>query len=367
MSRPFPISLVMIVRDEEATLGRCLASVAGLVDEMVVVDTGSSDDTVAIARSYGANVSHFDWVDDFAAARNFSLSEATHPWRLVLDADQWIIDPGAALAVLDRLGCTEPAFIGMVDTFEAGEHEKLNTDVVPFREARIVPHGVRYTGRVHEQPTPQDRFEHVPVTIGHDGYRPDALARKEGRNATLLAAAIEDDPADPYLWYQLGCEHVVRRGHAAGLPYLVQAYNLLHPETDAALPVEARDIELRTWSPRLVQRLLLALTATGRHEEAVALGEIESPIWPDSADFHYVYGRAQRALALSLLDSDEPRAAQLVASSRRLWERAVELGDRREYAGVLAQRATVLAARMVADDYETLGRTAEAARYRAIA
>ena len=85
--RAYPISLVMIVRDEERCLARCLESAVGLVDEIVVVDTGSTDATVAIAESYGARVGHFTWVDDFAAARNAALAAATHPWRLVLDAD----------------------------------------------------------------------------------------------------------------------------------------------------------------------------------------------------------------------------------------------------------------------------------------
>lgn len=285
MSRPFPISLVMIVRDEEAVLGRCLASVADLVDEVVVVDTGSSDDTVAIARSYDASIAHFEWVDDFAAARNFSLSQATHPWRLVLDADQWVLDRERAAAVLEQLGHSTPDFIGLVGALETREDGTLNTDVVPFDLPRLLPHGVGYTGRVHEQPAPLRHLVDLGLLIGHDGYRSDALARKEGRNAALLNAAIEDDPTDPYLWYQLGCEHVARHGHAEGLPYLVQAYNLLHPEVDAALQIEAPAVELRAWSPRLVQRLLLALTATGRGRgtDLARLRRLPLRAWPGPA------------------------------------------------------------------------------------
>ena len=86
------LSLAMIVKNEAAHLGHCLDSVQGLVDEIVVVDTGSSDDTVAVARARGAQVTRFDWIGDFSAARNASLAQVTGDWVLVLDADE-AIDP----------------------------------------------------------------------------------------------------------------------------------------------------------------------------------------------------------------------------------------------------------------------------------
>lgn len=84
------ISLCMIVKDEEENLERCLNSAQGLVSEIVLVDTGSTDDTIIIGRKYGATIYHYKWEDDFSAARNFALSKATQPWILVLDADESI-------------------------------------------------------------------------------------------------------------------------------------------------------------------------------------------------------------------------------------------------------------------------------------
>lgn len=358
--RPFPIALVMIVRDEESRLGRCLGSVEDLVDEIVVVDTGSVDRTVELARSYGARIGHFTWVDDFAAARNHALSLTTQPWRLILDADQWIADPVAAAVVLDRLSHTPPRFIGMVDAFEARADGTLNTDAVPFREARLLPDGVRYTGRVHEQPTPRDRLEHVALAVGHDGYRPEAMARKEERNTALLVAALTEEPENAYLWYQLGSEFAARGHDAEALPHLVQAFNLTHP-ADGAVPPP------RTWWHRLTIRLMRTLTRLGRHDEATAVGEMESARWSESSDFHYVLGQTMRAYAGSLDPSRDALAHRLILASLDLWIRAVELGDRPEYTGVLAGRATVLAARALAEDFETMGRSDDAARYRAIA
>ena len=83
----------MIVRDEAFFLARCLDAVAEHVDEIVIVDTGSRDETREIAARYTDNICQFDWVDDFAAARNYSLSKASGDWILVLDADE-LIEPG---------------------------------------------------------------------------------------------------------------------------------------------------------------------------------------------------------------------------------------------------------------------------------
>jgi len=86
------LSLAMIVKNEQQHLAHCLESVRDLVDEMVVLDTGSTDDTVKMARSFGARVESFTWIDDFAAARNASIECCTGDWILVLDADE-SIDP----------------------------------------------------------------------------------------------------------------------------------------------------------------------------------------------------------------------------------------------------------------------------------
>lgn len=82
------ISLCMIVKNEAGNLSRCLTSVRGVADELIIVDTGSTDDTVAVARSFGAAIVSFPWTGDFAAARNAGLEQARGTWILVLDADE---------------------------------------------------------------------------------------------------------------------------------------------------------------------------------------------------------------------------------------------------------------------------------------
>src|ERR1700742_692036 len=81
----------MIVRDEEEHLGRILSDLSSLCDEIIIVDTGSTDGTIAIAESFGAKVFHFDWVNDFAKARNFSLEQCTGEWIMWADADDRVV------------------------------------------------------------------------------------------------------------------------------------------------------------------------------------------------------------------------------------------------------------------------------------
>src|SRR5580693_253427 len=90
------LSLCMIVRDEQEMLPRCLAAVAGVVDELVIVDTGSTDETVEIARSFGAHVIHHEWTGSFAQARNVSFDAATGDWLIYLDADEVLVGEDAA-------------------------------------------------------------------------------------------------------------------------------------------------------------------------------------------------------------------------------------------------------------------------------
>ena len=95
---PLPLSVCLIVRDEEHNLGGALASVSAVANELVVVDTGSTDRSVAVAREHGAQVLQFAWVDDFSAARNFCIQHATQPSILTLDADERL-DPDTLTAL----------------------------------------------------------------------------------------------------------------------------------------------------------------------------------------------------------------------------------------------------------------------------
>jgi hypothetical protein len=203
------LAAFLIVRDEEALLGGCLASIQPWVGEICVLDTGSRDATVAIARSFGAKVTSFTWCEDFAAARNVSLAMSSAPWALVIDADERLIEEtgpalSRAIAAPDQLayyvtredlrpqghgppGCLAIArlFRNRADIrFRRPVHEGIMDDLVALGAGALSDSGVR---------------------LAHLGYLPEVLRKqdKHARNLRILTQRLRDAPDDLYNAYKL--------------------------------------------------------------------------------------------------------------------------------------------------------------------
>lgn len=144
------ISLCMIVRDEEAVLGRCLASVAPVVDEIVIVDTGSTDGTKAIAAACGARVFDFEWQDDFAAARNFAFDQATGDWMMWMDADDVLPDSEREKFAAFKAQIPDHADAVLMPYWLA--FDAAGRPTAQANRCRLVRRnrGFRWHGRVHE-------------------------------------------------------------------------------------------------------------------------------------------------------------------------------------------------------------------------
>jgi glycosyltransferase involved in cell wall biosynthesis len=227
-SRRPRVSLTMIVRDEEANLPACLESAAGLFEELVVVDTGSIDRTAEIARSFGARVFDFVWVDDFAAARNAALARARGDYAFWLDADD-VIDPPQRQRLRGLLE-------GLRDDDEAAYVVRCACDPDPAEggSATVVDHirlfpvreDIRWTYRVHEQILPALRRGGVPVrwtdvTVRHTGYSDPRLRRRKlGRDEGILLAELQERPGDPFLLFNLGSIAGERQDWRAALAHL---------------------------------------------------------------------------------------------------------------------------------------------------
>ncbi|MBT9547439.1 MAG: glycosyltransferase family 2 protein [Candidatus Sericytochromatia bacterium] len=179
------ISLCMIVKNEATHLDRCLQSVKGLATEIIVVDTGSSDATVDIARSHGAEVHFFEWCDDFSLARNAAIEKAQGDWVLLLDGDEWLPDDAAETwpSIL-----SDPQFEGAV---------VLNAQVGPPEDATVFKRllfrnhqHLRFVGKVHEklellsaeqsgeQSGEPKRFDCFPLRVFHQPLSQDAAQTK---------------------------------------------------------------------------------------------------------------------------------------------------------------------------------------------
>ncbi len=339
------IALVMIVRDEARCIQRCLASARAHVDEMVVLDTGSRDATAALAAAAGARVAHADWRDDFAWARNQALALTEAPWRLVLDADEWIERGAESLAALRARPAEAIGLVRVVSAVElAGATDGLQA--APSWLPRVLPRGVAYEGRIHEQPAGTLPRMRLALEIGHDGYLAAQRSAKQGRNEALLRRALHESGGDPYYHYQLGKDLEVRGRFAEALPHYEEAH--------------ARGDARAAWRHDLVLRLLFTLKKCARFERAAALADAEMPHWQGSPDFFFTLGDLllDRALATPA------EAAALLPLIESSWLRAVQIGERPELPDSVAGRGSFLAAHNLAGYYESLGRAGESALWR---
>jgi glycosyltransferase involved in cell wall biosynthesis len=337
------LALVMIARDEARAIARALSSARPHVERMIVLDTGSTDATREIARAEGAEVFEFAWTDDFAAARNAALAHSDAAWNLVLDADEWIEAGGESLAGLPATGGD---FLGLVRLTNRLADDARAQSWLP----RVLPRGVRYEGRVHEQPVGPQRQVRLELELGHDGYLPENLARKGERNEALLMAELQAAPEDAYLWFQLGKEHQVRGRAPQAAVCFTEALRLAPPDAP--------------WRHPLVVRGLTALKDAGRLDDALALADAEVPNWPASPDFWFAVGDLYLEGASRNPDQALTEYLPVVESA---WKRCLEIGEQPALDGAVPGRGSHLAAHNLAVFYETLGRADEAARYRALA
>ncbi len=209
MPRP-ELSLCLIVRNEAAMLPDFLASVAGLWDELIAVDTGSTDQTVSLLEAAGAQVRHFEWIDDFAAARNESIREAAGAWILFLDADERV-SPLLASQIRE-----------LIRNDGAGAATVLMRNELPNGQCRLAPllrlfrndPSIRFEYRIHEDVSTSVRsmlqrdglrIVHLDGTVDHLGYLREVAAErnKKERDLELLRAALGDQPDDFYCWFKI--------------------------------------------------------------------------------------------------------------------------------------------------------------------
>lgn len=214
------ISACLIVRDEEKNICDCLDSMRHVVDEIIVVDTGSKDRTPELARAGGAQVFHFPWNDNFAEARNMALDKAKGEWILVLDADERLSWEDYAsfrspLDNTDKWGFT----VRMVNVFE-----DRSSEVLLLRLFRNLPE-VYYTGMIHERVDPsiheatgniREAIENHPAKVYHTGYQAQVKREKnkDERDIHLLKKQIEADRHDPFYRYKFAV-HPYAREHLA--------------------------------------------------------------------------------------------------------------------------------------------------------
>ncbi len=299
------ISLTMIVRNESVFLAECLQSVEGVVDEIVVVDTGSTDDTVAIAERFGAKVVHFEWQNDFAQARNVALQHATGDWVLVLDADERLL-PESRAKILEAV--RHPQFMGyyMEILSDIDSNLFIHRLVRLFRRLSYA----HWEGAIHEQimNSLTTRGGAIATLTGaqilHLGYQKQVVQdrSKVERNLHLLEQELAKNPDDPFHWFNLGNTYYSTGDDARAEYYLKGACERLRGTEDYAS---------FCWS-----LYIHTLRAQKRYEEALATADQAKQVCP-SAQVYY-------AEAHTLLDTgDYERVVELLRQAR---EDAIQRG-----------------------------------------
>lgn len=227
------LSLAMIVKDEEDCIKRCLDSVIDLVNEIVIVDTGSTDKTIEICRSYNAQVFSYPWNNDFAAARNFSLDKVTGDWVLWLDADEEVAPESRNQLNNETNFDDYDAFSVPLINFYG---EKVDHDqVVQIAQPRLFRNymGFRFENKIHEWLNlsfayEQDRVGFLDLKIYHYGYMNAQVDNKQkfNRNVSLLLHELEEEKNHAWTHYYLAAEYYRRNEFKKAFEHINQSITL---------------------------------------------------------------------------------------------------------------------------------------------
>lgn len=325
------ISLCMIVRDEERFLAECLASVQGVVDEINVVDTGSTDATPEIAARFGARVERRLWRDDFAWARNEALALATRRWILVLDADERLVPESARELVALR---TTPAHLcglwvrcrNLVDDFKG-------TGAMTNALVRVFPNHprLRYRNAVHEfvcldgSPYGMEAVN-TALEIEHHGYLREVIASrgKARRNLELSRRVLQGARDDPFAWFNVASSAVLAEAFDEAIGALERVRAMLRGKT-------------RGFKPSALA-LLADLYCEHRadYHRAIAIAREALEATPHLANAHFTIGKAlarlgryheaRDAFGAAIADGDFARENFVVDDEISAWKSHSEIG-----------------------------------------
>ena len=295
--KPEGISLCMIVKNEERFLAQCLHSVADVVDEIIIVDTGSTDRTIEIAKSFGASIIEREWRNDFAWARNESIKSATKRWILFLDADEELT-PESKPELRKLRSAPAHHHAVWVRCYNKSDDYRGTGDMSHVL-IRIFPNApeIRFRGLIHEYPSVNGDANGLqavlaPINIVHHGYLKEVVAQRNKlqRNLDIVKAAAEQDPTDPFHWFNLGTtafqagdyeqtrdalEEMIRKNGSAkrgfmpnGLALLAETYCDKLGDPVNGERISRRALELAPRYANAHFQLGKALVAQKRHEEA---------------------------------------------------------------------------------------------------
>jgi glycosyltransferase involved in cell wall biosynthesis len=280
--KPF-ISLCMIVKDEEKTIKRCLDSVKGIVDEIIIVDTGSTDNTKQIAKEYTDKVYDYKWNNNFAEARNYAASFASGEWILVLDADEYVDKDNLRQAIEELKDNNDRYDIYAVNIVNfSGQYGE---NIAQHKHVRLYRNNgnIQFFRSIHEQLRYKDNKEVKPglssLVIYHSGYLAKVIKNKNknSRNQSLLQQELEQKTSEAFDLFNMGNELRLLGKLEEALDAYVNAY-------------KKKKGFWQDWVPFCLCNMVECLISLERYDDALAIIYDAENIYSNAVDFTYYKG-----------------------------------------------------------------------------
>jgi len=275
------ISACMIAKDEQELLPQCLDSIKGFVDEIILVDTGSTDDTVKIAESYGAKVYHHPWQNDFSLHRNQSIQYSTGDWIMIIDCDEQVVSQIDRDEFHGRLSKLPDQVAGLIVNVVEQRDEAETT---PWLGARFFRRssGIHYKGAVHNKSVFQGGCAGSDIKFYHYGYSlsPDKMKAKRQRTTALLMGRLSNNDKDHTALYYLTQMMIGERRYKEAEEYGLRFF--------ACVPVHPEE-----WQFYGVMYFYMAWATLHLEDgtKAMAWAKKGLDYYPDDPDLNYVMAR----------------------------------------------------------------------------
>lgn len=272
------LSVCLITKDEEKNIFRCLKSIRDIADEIILVDTGSTDNTLNIAKEFKCRIFQIEWQDDFSSARNYALEKAEGQWILMIDADEeFLKEDKKNLQELLANAQAEGYFVQILNNLEQNQ-------VLKHRAVRLFRNRseYRYTGRIHEQIAPSilkikpDGLDNSELKLLHFGYHEKTVIKKRGRNIKILQKELEEKPEDPFILSNLATEYFLLDDYQKTVENYEKALQYAHQE--------------QSYTATIFRNLAITYLKLDAKEKCSRLIAKGIELYPDYTDLYYLQG-----------------------------------------------------------------------------